>query len=156
MLRNVTRGDLITQLWVSLLCFTNWILQKKLALVLTTDFLGQHTVKGKALQLVLRTLSAALVPLTHAFDGELDLAGRTASQTDAVVATVLLGKDWFGCSLHHADFCLREIDPMTNSRNCTCQQSSVNCRDRCACAKVTVQICWQADRGLVCILELLK
>ena len=34
---------------------------------------------------------------------------------------------------------LRGIDPMANSRNCFCQQSSVNCRDRCACAKITVQ-----------------
>jgi len=47
-----------------------------------TDCLGQRTVRVKALQLALRTLSAALVPPTHAFDGVLDLAGRTASQIE--------------------------------------------------------------------------
>ena len=36
-----------------------------------TDFLGRRTVRVKALQLALRTLSAAVVPPTHAFDGEL-------------------------------------------------------------------------------------
>ena len=45
-------------------------------------FLGQRTVRVKALQLALRTLSAASVPPTHAFDGVLGLAGRTASQIE--------------------------------------------------------------------------
>jgi len=50
--------------------------------MLTTDFLGQRTVRVKALQLTLRTLSAALVAPTHAFDVVLGLAGRTASQIE--------------------------------------------------------------------------
>ncbi len=56
--------------------------QQQLSLLLTTDFLGQRTVRVKALQLALRTLSAASVPPTHAFDGVLLLAGRTASQIE--------------------------------------------------------------------------
>ncbi len=84
----------------TLLCFADWILQKKaaffystallrparlwlhsskFALLLTTGFLGQRTVRVKALQLALRTISAALVPPTHAFDSVL---GRTASQIE--------------------------------------------------------------------------
>ena len=50
--------------------------------LLTTGFLGQRTVRVKALQLALRTISAALVPPTHAFDGSLGLPGRTASQIE--------------------------------------------------------------------------
>ncbi len=46
------------------------------------DFLGQRTVRVKALQLALRTLSAALVPPTHAFDRVLGLPDRTASQIE--------------------------------------------------------------------------
>jgi hypothetical protein len=49
-------------------------------LLLTIGFLGQCTVRVKALQLALRTTSAALVPRTHAFDGVLGLPGRTAKQ----------------------------------------------------------------------------
>ncbi len=51
-------------------------------LLLTTDFLGQRTVRVKAQQPALLTLSAASVPNTHAFDGVLGLAGRTASQIE--------------------------------------------------------------------------
>ncbi len=50
--------------------------------LLTTGFLGQRTVRVKALQLALRTISAALVPPIHAFDGLLGLPGRTASQIE--------------------------------------------------------------------------
>ncbi len=45
-------------------------------------FLSQRKVRVKALQLALRTFSAALVPPTYAFDGVLGLAGRTASQIE--------------------------------------------------------------------------
>ena len=45
-------------------------------------FLGQRTVRVKALQLALRTFSAALVPPTHAFDGVLGLADRTANMIE--------------------------------------------------------------------------
>jgi hypothetical protein len=38
--------------------------------------------QSKALQLALWTISAALLPPTHAYDGVLDLPGRTASQMD--------------------------------------------------------------------------
>ena len=34
---------------------------------------------------------------------------------------------------------LSGMNPITNSRNCTCQQSSVNRRDQCVCAKVSGQ-----------------
>jgi len=54
----------------------------KLGPLLTTDFLGQRTVRVKALQLALRTISAATVPPTHAFDGVLGLPDRTASQVE--------------------------------------------------------------------------
>ena len=58
------------------------LLCRKIALLLTTVFLGQRTVRLQALQLALRTMSAALVPPTHAFDGLLGLPGRTASQIE--------------------------------------------------------------------------
>ena len=35
---------------------------------------------------------------------------------------------------------LAGMNPMTNSRNCTCQQSSVNCRDQCVCTKVSATV----------------
>jgi len=34
---------------------------------------------------------------------------------------------------------LSGLNPMTNSRNCTCQQSSVNCRDQCVRMKGSMQ-----------------
>lgn len=34
---------------------------------------------------------------------------------------------------------LSGMNPMTNSRNCTCQQSSENRRDQCVCTKVSGQ-----------------
>ena len=40
--------------------------------------------------------------------------------------------------------CIRGMYPMTNSRNCTCQQSSVNCRDQCvwfACCDLAHGLC---------------
>ncbi len=58
------------------------LLCRKIALLLTTVFLGQRTVRLQALQLALRTMSAALVPPTHAFDGVLGPPGRTASQIE--------------------------------------------------------------------------
>ncbi len=92
----------------TLLCFVNWILQKRaslfsqtalffrglvayvfclllcsnLAPLLTTNFLGQRTVRVKALQLALQTISAALVPPTHMYNGVLGLPGRTASHIE--------------------------------------------------------------------------
>ena len=68
----------------------------KTALLLTTDFPSQRTVRVKALQLVLQTFSAALIPPTHAFDGVLGLAGRTASQIELSSYTnCSASKDWF-------------------------------------------------------------
>ena len=58
-----------------------------MAFLLTADFLGQRTVRVKALQLALRRLVAALVPPTHAFDGVLGLAGCTASQIELSLYT---------------------------------------------------------------------
>ena len=42
---------------------------------------------------------------------------------------------------------LSGMNPMTNSRNCTCQQSSVNCRDQCVCTKVSVQNVLAGSQG---------
>jgi len=42
---------------------------------------------------------------------------------------------------------LSGMNPMTNSRNCTCQQSSVNRRDQCVCTKVSVQNMLAGSQG---------
>ncbi len=62
--------------------FASLLHNSKLALLLTTDFLGQRTVRVKALQLARRTISAALIPPAHTFDGVLGLTCRTASQVE--------------------------------------------------------------------------
>ena len=62
--------------------FVSLLHDSELALLLTTDFLGQRTVRVKALQIARRTISAALIALAHKFDGKLGLSGRTASQVE--------------------------------------------------------------------------
>ncbi len=61
-----------------------WLLHSKLALLLTTGFLGQRILRVKALQLALRAISTAPVPPTHAFDGVLECTrlSLTASQIE--------------------------------------------------------------------------
>jgi len=67
--------------------------------LLTTGFLGQRTVRVKALQLALRTMSAALVPPIHAFDGLLGLLGRTARQIELSSHTNCSARTGFGYRL---------------------------------------------------------
>ncbi len=47
----------------------------------------------------------------------------------------------------NSSFFLSGMDPVTNSRNCTCQQSSVNRRDQCVCTKVSVQNMLAGSQG---------
>ena len=65
-----------------LACLWLWLAAVQQTCPLLTGFLGQRTVRVKALQLALRTISAALVSPAHAFDGLLGLPGRTASQIE--------------------------------------------------------------------------
>ena len=62
--------------------FASLLHNSELALLLTTDFLGQRTVRVKALQIARRTVSAALIAPAHKFDGVLGLSDRTASQVE--------------------------------------------------------------------------
>ena len=74
----------------------------KFALLLTTSFLGQRAVRVKALQLALRTISAALTPPTHALNGVLGLRGRTASQIELSSHTNRSAKQGLVC-IHVSD-----------------------------------------------------
>ena len=57
-----------------------------------------------------------------------------------------------------ADLLLSDVNPMMSSRNCTLQQSSVNCQDQFVCMRVSLQHASLAapllpGRGFICMSE---